>query len=218
MTGVRSAPAGPPPGTRLEVLADAPLDPSPDEARSWLRRELVQPDYHDEDLLGRLLDWVERTLRDGLDAASRVPPLSTFVAMVLLCLLVLALGWLLSRARGSAATATAPGPVLGAERVAASVLRARAEDALAEGRHDDAVVDGFRALAVRQVERGRLPDAPGATAHEVARELGRVVPALVGRVDEAAALFDRVLYGGRPATREQAVSVLALDEDLVGTA
>ena len=208
MTGARSALVG--------AQLDAPLDPSPDQARSWLRRELLQPEYHDEDLLGHLLDWVERTLRDGLDAASRVPPLSTFVAMVLLCLLALALAWLVSRARGSGAAAPASGPVLGDERVAAAVLRTRAETALAEGRYDDALVDGFRALAVRQVERGRLADAPGATADEVARELGRVVPALADSLDGAAALFDRVLYGARPATREQAVSVLALDEDLVG--
>ncbi|WP_295656570.1 DUF4129 domain-containing protein [uncultured Nocardioides sp.] len=194
----------------------APLDPSPDEARSLLRRELLRPEYNDQDLLGRLLDWLQRTLDRGLDAASRVPALSTFVAMLVLCLLVLALAWLVSRARGSAAADRAAGPVLTDERVSAAELRARAEAALAEGRADDALVDGFRALAVRQVERGRLPEAPGTTAREVARDLGAAVPALAPRAEEAATRFDLVLYGGRPATREQAVSVLALDDDLVG--
>lgn len=197
-------------------LRTAPLDPSPDEARSLLRRELLRPEYHEQDLLDRLLDWLERTLESGLDAASTVPALSTFVAMLLLCLLVLALWWLASRARRSPAAARAAGPVLGDEQVSAAELRRRAEAALAEDRADDAVVDAFRALAVRQVERGRLPDAPGTTAHEVARDLGSAVPALAGRVDDAAALFDLVLYGGRPATRDQAVAVLALDDDLVG--
>jgi len=34
-------------------------------------------------------------------------------------------------------------------------------------------------------------------------------------VRAGAALFDAVLYGDRPATREQATAVLALDDDLV---
>lgn len=34
------------------------------------------------------------------------------------------------------------------------------------------------------------------------------------RVDTAAALFDSVLYGDRPATRDQAADVLALDDEL----
>ncbi|WP_426246144.1 DUF4129 domain-containing protein [Nocardioides sp. LHG3406-4] len=197
-------------------VAAAPLDPSPDEARSWLRRELLKPEYNEQDLLNRLVSWLERTLNEGLDAASRVPPLSAFAAMLVLLLLVLALVWLLSRARRSSAAGGPAGPVLGEERVGAAELRARAEAALAEGRLDDALVDGFRAVAVRQIERGRLADAPGATAHEVARDLGLAVPDLAARIGDAATLFDRVLYGGRPATRDQAGSVLALDDDLVG--
>ena len=35
------------------------------------------------------------------------------------------------------------------------------------------------------------------------------------RVRASARLFDAVLYGDRPATREQARRVLALDDDLV---
>ena len=68
----------------IRTLLSAPLDPSPDEARSWLRRELVKPEYNEQDLLNRLVSWLERTVNDGLDAASRVPPLSTFVAMPIL--------------------------------------------------------------------------------------------------------------------------------------
>ena len=69
------------------------------------------------------------------------------------------------------------------EAITAAELRARAEAALAEGRHEDALVDGFRALAVRQVERGRLDDTPGATAHEVAGVLAREYPDRGPRVD-----------------------------------
>ncbi len=194
----------------------APLDPSPDEARSLLRRELLKPEYNEQDVINRLISWLQRTLENGIDAASRVPALSTFVAMLVLLLLALGLVWLVSRARSASRTGPASGPLLTDERISAAELRARAEAALAEDRPDDALVDGFRALAVRQIERGRLADAPGATAHEVARDLGLAVPAMTSRVDDAATLFDRVLYGGRPASRDQAVSVLALDDDLVG--
>ena len=138
----------------------------------------------------------------GVDAASRSTPLTTLAAM----------------RRGPAARRRprlrcSPGPVVGADPprartpccrgrpVTAAELRARADAALAEGRHGDAVVDGFRALAVRQVERGRLDDAPGATAHEVAAALGAAYPAAARpRSTRSAALFERVLYGDRPAT------------------
>ena len=85
------------------------------------------------------------------------------------------------------------------EVVTAAELRARAERALAEGRFADALVDAFRAVAVRQVERGRIDDLPGATAHEVAGALAEAFPEQRADLDRCAALFDLVLYGGRPA-------------------
>jgi hypothetical protein len=89
-----------------------------------------------------------------------------------------------------------------------------ARAALEDGRHEEALVDGFRGLAVGQVERGRLDDLPGATAHEVADALGTSYLHQRPRITEAARLFDLVLYGDRPATREQAADVLGLDDEL----
>ena len=100
--------------------------------------------------------------------------------------------------------------------VSAGELRARAERALSEGRHEDAVVDGFRALTVRQAERGYVEDLPGATAHEVAVAVGAAHPAHRGRVTGSAAVFDQVRYGDHPATATQVVAVLELDDDLRG--
>jgi len=201
--------------TRLG-LAAPPLDPSGDEARSWLRGELLHAEYHQQNALERLLGGLQRLLERGLDAAAQAPPLSTFAALVVFLLLVTALAWLLSRARRTARRPSEDRSVLGLEVVPASVLRARAEAALAEGRARDAVVDGFRALTVRQVERGRLDDAPGTTAHEVAGVLGATYPDQRQRVAGSARLFDVVLYGDRPATGEQARDVLALDDELAG--
>lgn len=198
------------------LLASPPLDPSGAEGRALLRRELLHPEYHDRDLLQRLLDWLARSLDQGVAAASRLTPLSTLAAMVVLLLLTAALAGLLSRARRSRRSRAGTRPVLTQEEVSAARLRARADAALAAGRHADAVVDGFRALAARQVERGRLADAPGATAHEVAAALASTYPDQHERVDGSASLFERVLYGERPATQDQAAGVLALDDELAG--
>jgi hypothetical protein len=192
----------------------SPLDPSGGEGRSWLRRELLRPEYHDGNVVRQVLDWLERTVGRGVDAASRLTPLSTLAAMLVALVLGAALAALLSRARRSARTRRDGHAVLPEERVTAARLRQRADVALAEGRHGDALVDGFRALAVRQVERGRLDDAPGATAHEVADALAASYPHQRQRVDGSAALFERVLYGHRPANRDQAAGVLALDDEL----
>ena len=69
-------------------------------------------------------------------------------------------------------------------------------------------------MTLRQVERGRIDDVPGATAHEVAVVLAEVFPGQATDVHRCASLFDLVLYGGRVATRDHAVDVLGLDERL----
>lgn len=194
--------------------ADAPLDPSSGEARSWLQRELLNPEYHQQNVVEQLITWLERQIGRGLAAAAQAPPLSTFAAMLIFLLLLGGLVWLLSRTRGTRRARIGSGAVLDDPAVTAAELRARAEAALADGRTEQALVDGFRALAVRQVERGRLEDSPGATAHEVALSLATRFPQHGQRVGDNAELFDLVLYGDRPASRDQATSVLRLDDEL----
>jgi hypothetical protein len=191
-----------------------PLDPSPDRAHDLLRRELLRPEYHDDNLLQKFLGWLRDQFESGLDAASRVSPIGVVGASVVLLVLLVLLGWLLSRARRTRRAGDGSAVVLTDERVTAAELRRRAEAALAGGDTATAVVEGFRAITVRQVERGRLADQPGATAHEVATALAARYADRRGRVDEAAFLFDLVLYGDRPATADQAAGVLALDDEL----
>lgn len=197
------------------IGTDAPLTPSPDEADSLLRRELLRPEYHDENPVRQLLHWLGRQLDAGLDRASSAPPLGSLGALVVFLLLVVGLVWLLSRARQTARIPRAAGAVLTQEPTTAAELRARAEAALARGDAASAVVDGFRAVTLRQIERGVLDDQPGATAHEVALSLGATFPGARGRIASAANLFDLVLYGDRPAQAAQAEAVLRLDDDLV---
>ncbi|MDP3892033.1 DUF4129 domain-containing protein [Nocardioides sp.] len=191
-----------------------PLDPSPDEARGELRRELIRPEYHEQDLIERLLRTLGRGLDAALDAASEAPPLSTAAALVVFALLALGLVWLVSRARRSTRAVRGREALLPDESVTAAELRSRAEEAFAQGRHSDALVDAFRALALRQVETGRIDDLPGATAHEVAIALATAHPHARMQVQRGADLFDEVLYGGRPASRDQAAEVLGLDGEL----
>ncbi|WP_107771896.1 DUF4129 domain-containing protein [Nocardioides sediminis] len=198
------------------VPAEPPLVPTPGEGRSLLRRELLDPAYREDDLLGRLLDWVRRAIVRTLDAASSAPPLTTFFAMLVGLLLVLALIWLVTRTRADHAVRRAGDAAVPDATVSGDEWRARAEAAYSSGDHGTALVDGFRALAVRQVERGQLDDAPGATAHELAAALGRLHPARSDRLEAGARLFDLVLYGDRAATAEQARSVLDLDDELAG--
>jgi len=193
--------------------AGAPVDPSPDRARSMLRRELLRPEYHRDNLLQRILRWLERILDAGFEKASHASALPTAGALLVFLLVLVLLGWLLTRARRSGRPGAAR-PILTEERLSAARLRERADAALAAGRADEALVEGFRALASRQIERGRLDDLPDATAHEVADSLAATYPLERRRVDDSARLFDLVMYGDRPATREQAAAMLALDDDL----
>jgi hypothetical protein len=193
---------------------EPPLMPTPDEARDALRRELVDPQYVDQDLVQRILDWIERRIDGTVEGASAVPALSWLAATVIAVALGTGLLLLLSRARLTARRRDAAGAVLTDDGVTAAELRARAEQARSEGRYAEAVVDGFRALAVHQVERGRLDNAPGSTAREVAGTLAEHYPQQREQVEDGARLFDAVMYGERPATLEEADAVLAIDAQL----
>lgn len=210
--------------TALGVLlraASPPLDPSGDDARRQLRRELLRPEYNTDDPLQRLLDWLGRIFDGAQEAARGAPALAWTAAVLVVLLLVTATIALASRARRTASErAQARSDVLGTSLTAAE-LRTRAEQALAAGDAGGALLDAYRAVAVRQVERGRLQEQPQATAREVARSLadalrGRGADGADGagldlRLARAADLFDAVLYGDRPASADQARDVLDLD-------
>lgn len=193
-----------------------PLQPSGDEGRRLLRDELLHQEYHRQDVLQRILDWIWRRLQGGVGAASGSGWGTTLVTMVVVVLLLIGLGFVLSRIRRDRRTREQAAAILTSDRPTAGELRRRAEAALADGRHADAVVDAFRALAVRQVERGRLADQPGTTAHEVATTLATAYPDQGDRVGRGADLFDATYYGDRPASHEDAAALLELDDHLAG--
>jgi hypothetical protein len=193
-----------------------PLQPSGEEGRHLLREELIHGEYHRQQLVQRILDWLARRLEGGVGAASGTSALTTVVTMFVVAVLVVGLVLLVTRVRRDRRRQARSGQVLTEGRVSSGELRRRAEEALAAGRYADAVTDAYRALAVRQVERGRLADQPGATAHEVAVSLSTTYPAQGALVGRTADLFDATLYGDRAAGREDAAGVLALDDELAG--
>lgn len=193
-----------------------PLRPSGEEGRHLLRQELLHDEYHHRHLLQRLLGWLWRRLSDGVGAASGASVVTTLVTMFLALVLAVGLVLLVSRVRRDRRRRTPSAAVLDHDRPSAADLRRRAEAALAQGRLADAVTDGFRAVAVRQVERGRLTDQPGATAREVAVSLATTYPDHADHVARSADLFDATMYGDRPASPDDASGVLALDDALAG--
>jgi hypothetical protein len=193
-----------------------PLAPSGAEGRSLLRSELVKKEYHDQHLWQRLLSWLGRLFDRSVGAASGSSPATVFLTMLLVALLVVGLVLLLTRVRHDRRVRTRSESVLPDARPSASSLRRRAEEALGEQRYDDALLDAFRAVTARQIEHGTLDDQPGMTAHEVSLRLAAAHPRLAGDVRRGADLFDATRYGHRPATRADAVDLLALDDSLVG--
>jgi hypothetical protein len=193
-----------------------PLHPSGAEGRRLLRDELLHSEYHRQNLFQRILDWLTRRLDGGVGAASGSSWITTLATMTLVALLVLGLVWLLSRLRRDRRRRTAAEALLPEHHASAAELRRRAETALREGRHDAALVDAFRAVAARQVERGRIDDQPGATVHEVAARLAATYPTHGPRVGRTADLFDATMYGHHAASHEDAADAIALDDTLAG--
>ena len=200
---------------RLMLAPLPPLDPSGDEGRRLLRAELLHREYH-HNLWQRLLGWLARLFDRGVGAASGLSAVTVLVTLLIGALLLVGLLMLLSRLRRDRRQRLRPAAVLTHDRLPAAELRRRAEASLAQGRHEEAVVDAFRAIATRQIERGRLDDQPGATAHEVAARLAASYPQESARVGRSADLFDATLYGDRPATHDDASAVLGLDDTLAG--
>lgn len=197
----------------VAAVTAAAVRPDPERARSWVERELSRPEYH-RSLTDRFLSWLadlwEGLSRSTLDAS----PLSAGVIVLVLVVLLVLVGVAVGRVRREPArTRHVHGPLTVPE-VSADQHRAAARAALDAGEHEEALVEAFRAVASRALHRGLLEPRPGLTAHELATDLGPVYPEQAPDLAAAAALFDEVFYGHRPATAAHARSVLDLDDTL----
>lgn len=183
----------------------------PEQARSWLRQELLDPAYHQENLLQRLLRWVEESIDRALASTSGLSHISFVALLVVFLVLVLLIVYSLSRFRGRAEVrARRRAPDLLEQHLTAAELLARAEAARDRGELRDAAIDAFRAAAVGQVERGVVTERPGATAHEVAAEVHRLDPTAGAAFVVAAEVFDIALYSDRPVAHHDVEQLLGL--------
>jgi hypothetical protein len=195
------------------LLAPAALDPDPDTARSWVERELSRSEYH-ESLLERVYGWLMEQWHHLQTAALNASPLSTAAAIVVITLLVVLVALVASRVRRDPAEAIGPGagPVDGL--MSADEHRRAALAALESGDDAAALIEAFRAIAARAVQRGVLEERPGLTAHELTVGLSPFFPDHAQALAEASTMFELVFYGHLPATAADARSVLELDEAL----
>jgi hypothetical protein len=192
------------------------LSPTPPEARDWLKQELQGSDYQSPwlDSVGR---WIVDQLRNLLDGARHLSGPSLAITVLMAFVVVALLVWFLPKVRRERVVASPEGTVLEDLTITAGLYRDLAAQAVRDKRYDDAVLDGFRAIAKDMSDRRVLHDAPGRTAHEVSLELASPFPDHAERLARAADLFDSVRYGHRRASAAQADQMHLLDVDLVTT-
>lgn len=199
------------------MLADGELGRR--AARELAHRELQDRRYDQArpSLLVRAVTRVLHDLQDLLDrAGAHTPGGRTGLVIVLVVLVALAVA-VLTRLRPEGRGARSELVFGGGRQLTAADHRQRAERAAAAGDHAEAVRERLRAV-VRELEsRGVLDPRPGRTVDEVAREAGRLVPALDAPLRRAATTFDEVWYGGRPADARAYAVLVEVDEQVVAT-
>jgi hypothetical protein len=190
--------------------------PDPDRAHDLLARELAHAAYQ-RSLGERISEAFDHLVDRAQNAAGSLSDLGWPVLLALVVVVVGLLAWLLARLQRNPATEEGPTPVFDDVRRPAAEHRRLARAALADEDWDTAVVEGVRGLAAGLVERGLVPDVPATTAREVTGQAAARFPALAVRLDAAALTFDETRYGDHHATRDRAVAVLAVDDDLAAS-
>ncbi|SHK05083.1 protein of unknown function [Pseudonocardia thermophila] len=189
-----------------------PIDIGRDEAADAAARELARPIYHDDrGLIATIFDWIVERIADLIAVAADATPGGYLSLLVLLAVLVAAIVVIRLRI-GSVGRSTygaqelfSGGPVPAAEH------RREADAFAARGEWAEAVRSRMRAIVRGLEERDLLDVRPGRTADEAAREAGAVLPQCATDLRAAAAVFDDVWYGERPATQEMDAQLRAVD-------
>ena len=178
-------------------VAAVPVDPSAEEARAWMRRELAKPEYADDrSLLQRLIDWVSELITDLLSrGAGGLPGWVLPVALAVAAVIVALLLFVKVRREPGVGGAGRHGAVLDETHLGADAYRDRARAAYESGDVEAAAMDWFRAIAAGAAERAIIDDNPGRTAHEVSVALAAIFPDEAGALAQAADHFDAIRYG-----------------------
>ena len=195
---------------------ELPVDPTPNEARDWLVRELAKPVYaRGSDWLSDLVAWLSEYL-GGVNVQGGQATGTTLVVALLAALFGSLLLWGV-RARRVARTPREATTELIDAAITPEEYLATAQQAWSAGDWDAAVIAGFRAIVSDLDRRAVLGDRPGRTAREVAHDIATAFPDAAGDLHAAAEWFDVAAYGMQPpprATREQAGAIFALGASL----
>jgi len=199
----------------LLPAARVPVDPTVEQARSWLQQELAKAQYADDrSLLQRAVDW----FMDLLDRVmgSSIGGLPGWALPLVLALVALLVGTvLLVKVRREPAGRTSTGSVLDEPHLTAEAYRRRAREAEARGEFDSAAADWFRAVAASATERTLLDDSPGRTAHEVSVALAASFPGEAEALVQAADHFDTIRYGDGHVDGTVVQAIAQLDSRLM---
>lgn len=200
---------------------EPPITPDREEARRWAEEELSKPQYPEaqpswiDQMWRDFLDWLNSLEGDGsTDGGTFAVPVIIALAVILIVIAILVVRPRLNARRRPAATG-----IYGKDpAVDAAAYRKRAQAAAGNGDWPTAVVEQFRALVRSAEERDIIESRAGRTADEAATHLGQVFGTAQSRLDDAAYLFDAVLYGKQAAKQEDFDSVRLLDSDLLDMA
>jgi hypothetical protein len=196
-----------------------PLDPSAQEARELLLRELSKPEYQTSKTNGvgqivkAIEDWFS-SLHIGKVPGAGFPPFGYLVIGAII-VVALVLAFLLFGLPRLNRRSGALGSLFGDDDARDSVaLREAAQRAAAAGDYDTAIEEQFRSIARAMAERGITSTFPGTTATGFARQASESFAALGPEFAAAAAAFDGVRYLGRRGTENEWMQVSALDRDV----
>lgn len=192
--------------------ADAPVDPSAEQARQLLEHELADPAYNTAPgLLQRFWDWLTGSLGGG----GPTPQLPAVALVVVLVVVIAVAAVVLLRGVRLESTRRPGGSgVFDVAALTAADHRDRARSALAAGLWDEAVVEAVRAMSAEASERGLLVLTPGLTVQEVEAALAQAFPDEEPAVEAATSSFDRIRYGEEPVDGDVARAALDVEERL----
>lgn len=199
------------------MIRAVPVDPTADEAREWLVRELAKPPYRAAEpswfdrLAGAVWDWLSDLLGSGIGGSPAL--IWGFVLLVLVAAIVAAYFAFGPPRRNRRSTIT--GALFGDDDGRdAAAMRESAERAASDEDWPLAIEEMFRAIARGLAERAVLTTSPGTTATGFALRAREFFPDLGDRLEASARLFDDVRYLGRAGSREAFAEVSALEREL----
>ncbi|MDK1327160.1 DUF4129 domain-containing protein [Arthrobacter sp. zg-Y1143] len=195
------------------VPGDVPVDPESDQAREWLSDELSRDVYADAEpgLLQRAWKAVTEWLGDLLDGLEGLDAGPGTLVLALAAAAVAVIVVLIFRPRFSSA-AKKPGKVFAQDLIeAAQQHRARAEQAEAAQRWDEALAERFRAMVRSAEERVVFEARPSRTAAEAGAGLASAFPEARTELLWLGRRFDEVMYGTEHASSDDCRRAAALD-------